>query len=298
MKSLHPDLSAVSSASAAEQMRQCGYLEVPINGKNLCFHKNRALSQFSQLIADPERDKFIYRGTDEDYDIGFYDRNGEAKETLTPQEQAEHRNQYDRKEYFHADADTYQLLKRQGAPVERYPGLFQACRQFNIQASSIAKVLAQTLDHGSDGAYPGSFRQKIEDPRSRVVTRIMRYKPQEEGVFIAALHRDKAAVTVHWFSTHAGLVFYDAQAQPVVLQDTDPNTALVFLGRKAWAAMRGTYGKGSVHGAHNAVALQGREHRFVIVTFVHCFLDDDDKAWASAHEGDIKIRDAEFPSLN
>lgn len=275
-----------------------GYTELPWDGDWVSQHSAAARSGFWRMLDGPDRDAFRYAQATETDDKGLFEKRGELKPSLSPLEAAEGRKRYDSKFYFHCDQQTEQTLRRQGAPVGQYQDVFHACRHFNMMASRFALEIATGLDELNDQEKPEqryrrSFRERVIG--ARVVTRLLRYMPQGKEDPLANLHRDRCAITVHWHSSHPGLVVYGPDKKPVPTHDTDPSQVLIFLGEKAWVATRGKYGSGVLHGVSNLTgAVPAAENRFVAVTFVHCKLDDD-LEWKEAHRGDLTVNPADYP---
>lgn len=283
---------------AINNIATSGYTELQCDGAWVSAQSTAARSGFWRMLDGPDRDLFRYAQATEMDDKGLFEKRGNLKPTLTALEAAEGRKRYDSKFYFHCDQQTEQTLRRQGAPVDKYRELFQSCQRLNAMASRFALEIATGLDELNEQddpsrRYDRSFRERIIG--GRVVTRLLRYTPQGKEDPLASLHRDRCAITVHWHSSHPGLVVFGPDKKPVPTHDTDPSQVLIFLGEKAWIATRGKYGSGVLHGVSNLTgAVPAAENRFVAVTFVHCTLDRD-LEWKDAHRGDLVIDPADYP---
>lgn len=276
-----------------------GYAELPFDADWVTQNGEAAKSDFWRMVDGPDRDLFRFAQATEANDKGLFEKRGETKASLSALEASEGRTAYDSKFYFHCDQQTEDTLRRQGAPIDRYRGMFDACTAFNAMASRFAFEVGSGLDRinetETDPArrYERSFRNRFLG--ARTVTRLLRYMPQGQSDPLASLHRDRCAITVHWLSSHPGLVVFGPDKRPVPTHDTDPSKVLIFLGEKAWTAMRGKHGTGVLHGASNIPgAVPSRENRFVAVTFVHCRLDAD-LEWKEEHRDELNINRADYP---
>ncbi len=283
---------------AIANIAHCGYSEMPWDADWVRAQSLAAKQDFWRLLDGPHRDLFRYAQATETDDQGLFEKRGELKPALSALEAAEGRARYDSKFYFHCDGNTEDTMRRQGAPVDEYLGVFDACAQFNATARRLALEIATGLDELNEqdapaSRYKRSFRDRIIG--GRVVTRLLRYMPQSKGDPLANLHRDRCAITVHWFSSHPGLVVFGPDKKPIPMRDTDPSEILMFLGEKAWIATRGKYGTGVLHGASNLKGLApAHENRFVAVTFVHCELDPD-LEWKEANRKVLELDPADYP---
>jgi hypothetical protein len=288
----------LAESSAVSTIAAHGFVELPWNPAWVASQAGRARESFWNLLASPERDLFAYRKATEADDQGLFDRNGEAKKELSLREAAEKSTAYDNKWFFHCYPWTREALQDQGAPVEKFAGLFNACEHFNHAAMRLALALGHGLDEINETApqrhYPGRLVDRFT--RSKVVTRLLRYKSKAADAPLGKVHRDRCGITVHWYSSHPGLRVFEADKRPVLVHDDDPGRVLAFLSENAWAATRGLFGTGVLHGASNLVHGVGSEdERFVAVTFVHCKLDEADLQWKESHRNELEINPADYP---
>jgi hypothetical protein len=276
-----------------------GYVEMPWDPVWTTLYSKAARDDFWRLLASSDRDLFVYKKATEADDQGLFDRNGEKKDSLSLREAAEKSTSYDNKFYFHCYPWTRDVLRRQGAPVDDYQKLFNACAEFNHMAMRFALAVGDGLDQLNAYAsvrkrYPGSMVERFT--KAPVVTRLLRYKSKDKDAPLGKIHRDRCALTAHWFSSHPGLKLFGPDKQPIAAADHDPSQILLFLGEKAWSATRGQFGTGVLHGASNLVhGFDPDEDRFVVVTFVHCKLDFDDLRWKEDNRSQLEINPADYP---
>jgi hypothetical protein len=171
------------------------------------------------------------------------------------------------------------------------------CALFNDMAQRIALLVARAFDacntprHAAAECYPGSLEERIK--QSKTITRLLRYEQVVGAAPDALLHRDRSCFTIHWLSSHPGLVLFDRFEQSVKVNETDPRRILVFPGTKFWGVTRGLYGFGALHGVRDPrrsrESQNANEQRFAIVSFVHCALTPEDVAWMDAHFHELTI---------
>ncbi len=276
-----------------------GFVEIPWDPIWVASLSHIARQEFWRLLESPDRDRFKYDLATESDDQGLFDRNGEKKDSLTLREAAEKSTQYDNKWFFHCYHTTRDVLRKQGAPVEQYSKLFDACNEFNRMAARFALSVADGLDQINRSApaskrYPGSLVDRFT--KARVVTRLLRYKSRAKDAPLGKVHRDRCGLTAHWFSSHPGLKVFEADRTRIAAADNDPKKILLFLGENAWPATRGQFGTGVLHGASNLVHdVSVDQERFVAVTFVHCKLNAQDLQWKEANKSQLVINPADYP---
>jgi hypothetical protein len=164
-------------------------------------------------------------------------------------------------------------------------------------AQKIALLVARAFDtcnapsHDIPGRYPGSLEERIAN--SKTITRLLRYEQAVSTAPDASLHRDRSCFTIHWLSSHPGLILFDRFGQAIRVNETDPRCILVFPGTKFWGVTRGLYGSGTLHGVRDkrcsSPPQSANEERFAIVSFVHCALTPPDVAWMDAHLHELAI---------
>ena len=108
---------------------------------------------------------------------------------------------------------------------------------------------------------------------------------------IAQRHRDKSFLTIHIGSDRGGL--WLADNRDTILADageTQTDSVLIFLSRKAWEITRGTL-KGIIHGVRDTTfpSLLGRMPRHTAVGFFHAEVSGDERAWAAEHMHELSI---------
>jgi hypothetical protein len=235
----------------------------------------------------------------EELEIGLLKkRTGGSKATLTPLEIAEGRLGYDSNKYrFHFANDLLSALRNEKVLLRDYKSFLSGCALFNEMAQNIALRVARAFDacnapsYANRVCYPGSLEERIT--KSKTITRLLRYEHAAGAAPDASLHRDRSCFTIHWLSSHPGLILFDRFEQSIRVNETDPRRILIFPGTKFWGATRGLHGSGTLHGVRDPRRSLGsqqvNEQRFAVVSFVHCALSIDDVAWMDAHIHDLTI---------
>ncbi len=226
----------------------------------------------------------------EEYEVGLLPkRTGGVKRVLTPTEAIEGRKSYDTNKWrFHYGDDLLPHLAGQTEVLRAHRDFLSACRIMNNRGAYLATQLARAFDQCG---YPGNLEAKFA--KGKAFTRVLRYEQPQGNAPDAGLHRDRSALTFHWYSSHSGLVLFNQAGNPMQGNETDPRAVMTFPGTKFWAMTRGRYGKGTIHGVRdNRRDLQAattNQARYAIVTFVHSMLDPDDVLFMREHLPELRI---------
>lgn len=168
----------------------------------------------------------------------------------------------------------------------------ESCDAINTAAKKIALALASEIDaiHSDESAERREFAAQMKD--AHCVTRVLRYleRPAEEKSADAFTHIDRGAITVHWWSSHPGLVVFDRNGQPHRVAENEWDKIAVFAGKKFGGFFGGRYGFGTPHGVRDPRRATGVRDgdRFAIVSFVHVRLAPEMVEWMHARKADIK----------
>lgn len=258
---------------------------------------------FARLLdEEPNRDLFLipeerYERDEngEEYEVGLLPkRTGGLKRTLTPTEMVEGRTSYDSNKWrFHYGDDLLRHLAEFPELLHKHRDFLSACRILNNRAAHLAKSLARAFDQSGR---PGNLEAKFASGKS--FTRVLRYEQPVAGAPDAGLHRDRSALTFHWYSSHPGLVLFNHAGNSMSGSETDPRTIIAFPGTKFWAMTRGEYGSGTIHGVrdvrHQSESERTLVQRYAIVTFVHPTLDAEDVAFMREHIAALHIDQRAF----
>jgi hypothetical protein len=253
---------------------------------------------YTRMIdRDSRRDKFMFSSEcyprdelGEELEFGLMRRQGGAKDVLSEQEIAEGRSTYDRNKWvFHYCDELMVALKEEVQLLSDYQAFFAACARLHQRAKAYALLTAQAFD-SMPHAYPGSLEAKVRD--ARVYTRLLRYEYSPKSTPDAGFHRDRSAFTVHWYSSHPGLLLLDRYMNTVTGGETDPRRILLFPGLKYWIATRGHYGTGTIHGVRDIRPKQKGDvsvPRFALVSFVHATLTQEDLEFMRANKHALRL---------
>lgn len=174
----------------------------------------------------------------------------------------------EQKWFFHNYECTRHDLRMRGAPVETYANFFNSLGALNARALHIAAMFARMFDDVMPRkAYADSFEFKVNS--GCAVTRVLRYLPRNSEKADAKVHLDRSGITVHWWSSRAGLVVFGQDLQKHRIHETAHDRICVFPGKKFAGVTNGEYGPGAPHGVIDQERSHSDEDRFAIVTFVH-----------------------------
>lgn len=263
---------------------------------------------FAALLADPAAraaftipsDAYPKDELGEPYELGILEEKcGEYKDVarLGFFDQAAGRVVDDvRKDRFHYAPKLLQLLPRE-VRLE-HGGFLASLALLNTLAVEAVCQLTREFEKmkwSFRRSYPLSLSSRLQ--YAFPITRIIRYGENNSALPDAQVHRDRDYLTVHHFSSVAGLSLFDNQNKAYTIPETDPRSVSVFTGEKFWALTRGVFGTGVPHGVFDLRRKHGaprNSHRFVVVTFVHLPLDPADVAWLLEHKADIKLSGADY----
>ena len=247
-----------------------GFVEIPIRSDFLNFHATYAWTGLRRITEDRERKPYRIKDNSESGLTG--------------------RKDDERKYVFHYRKGLEADFRRRRAPVKRYEAFFLSCEALDTAAYEMALEVGRLFDrwNRSRAGYPGSLEERIRE--GYCITRILRYLPREGGAPDAKVHFDHACITVHWWSSHPGLSLFDRRGNPIKVAETSTDRIAVFTGRGFVGATRGVFGQGIPHGVRDPRrdgGSSGFGDRYAIVSFIHCALSEDDRAWMQAHESDF-----------
>jgi isopenicillin N synthase-like dioxygenase len=156
------------------------------------------------------------------------------------------------------------------------------------EASLLALEIAEEMDRQMPGY---AFSQRMQRVWNENLLRLLRYLCDGDVPNIAQRHRDKSFLTIHIGSDRGGL--WLADNRDTILADageTQTDSVLIFLSRKAWEITRGTL-KGIIHGVRDTTfpSLLGRMPRHTAVGFFHAEVSGDERAWAAEHMHELSI---------
>lgn len=256
----------------APQLLDSGFVEIPAPGSPLAKHIPLITNGIAAMVADPEAAVFFNRFALDRDEVGWKNDVG-----------LEHRTDGERKWYFHHVLD--RAPWNTTTPVyARYAAFITALETITRYNRDIAIRVASDTDE-----YLGSAASLADAiARSWAVTRVLYYEPEQDAARPdATLHIDRDTLTVHAYASHQGLVVIDSEGRRRRVDETNPDTTLVFPGKKFGGFYAGRYGLGTVHGVHDPRRTAGqapREARIALVTFVHSTLTPDQAGWIISHK--------------
>ena len=268
-----------AASSAHIGIKRNGVVEVPIKRQFLLPHIHAIRDGMVHITDDLVRcahfpwHNFVFDA------YGEYYRQEVGLRTPDKSQESE------RKFVFHYLEGMLPELRAVGVPLEEYAEFFAALASLSTWAMEVARVVARGFDeanHRDDelpSYYSGSMLERLE--HGTVVIRVLRYLDKKDREPDAKIHIDRGLFSIHPWSSHEGLVFFNRKGSPVTVDETNPDYAAVFLGEKSAAVTCGMLGLGTPHGVRDVrrdSSLRD-EDRFAIVCFVHPEARDDDVQW-------------------
>jgi hypothetical protein len=159
--------------------------------------------------------------------------------------------------------------------AERYERFLSLAEQLNSTALHIGLEFARTLD---ECRTTSGLADRVMNG-GLALTRFLHYLPGSAN-HAARAHRDRSGITVHWWESSPGLVFYrSTQDWYDAPHGVSP---IVFAGKKLWMTTKGKT-PALVHGVRDMreMSAQAQSHRYSIVSFVH---------WEPLSEQEIQFR--------
>lgn len=286
---------AYSIEEAAQNLLRDGWTRLSYGTLSRQF--NPVIKTLRAITEDPERHLYEIRDAreldaDGEQDLGLIIKpKGGTKTRPRKDEIAEGRLTYDDTKF------TYQHKQRILGYYARHPGLIEKHPEFFLHTARMhdeASLLALEIAEEMDKQMPGyAFAQRMQKTWSKNLLRLLRYLCDGDVPNIAQRHRDKSFLTIHIGSDRGGL--WLADNKDAILADageTQTDSVLIFLSRKAWEITRGNL-KGIVHGVRDTTFtnLLGRMPRHTAVGFFHAEVEDDERAWADEHMHELTIPD-------
>ncbi len=184
------------------------------------------ISGFNQFLEKPPDEKYrwnVEAGLTKDPDLGYIEREGEAKPGG---------GIYDTKEFFHNKSTLITQLERKEIDFQsELPWLEGGAQLRNIcveYASVIMSALEQKLFVPS-----GTLRDKVRKAHDLHTLRFLSYHQNIEGGF-AQSHTDRSGITLHLWENSPGLkLLVEGDDGPRIAYSSQHAKALVFFGRKA-----------------------------------------------------------------
>lgn len=164
---------------------------------------------------------------------------------------------------------------------DSYRDFLRACHALSKSAQSRTVEVAREIERFKGAG----LVRAVQD--GWVMTRILCYLDREIEKPDATTHFDRSGFTVHWASTHPGLILFDMQGRRHSVSELRTDHAAVFPGKKFPGfyqdprLIRGCHGvrdgrRDSVDGSIKP--------RIAVVSFVHMKLDSDMARWIHGHK--------------
>jgi hypothetical protein len=256
-------------AEAVHHMQHAGFVQIPYDPTVLVTHVPRIVDGMRRMTNGDDKSRFEKR-------VLFVDEAGYDHDSgLIRREERE------RKWFYHLYARTEEDFRALGAPVSKYQDFFTSVSILNDRAFEIATTFAQLWDatHGRSVL----LSERLDT--HCVVTRVLRYLPRERGQPDATVHIDRSCLTVHWWSSRAGLNVFSPDKEGHQILETQHDHVCLFPGMKFAAITKGAFGSGTPHGVRDdARDQEGVEDRFAIVSFIHCRLTPKEARWLKLHK--------------
>lgn len=255
--------------AAARIISNPGFAEIAIPGE-LEGYWPKLVEDTRRLIVDPRaRSGFAPQvdGHDEvgwPRDVGLYQRTTREK-----------------KWFFHFAQEHDRSIPGAIAGYERY---IQDLAILSHQALHIAIAIAKECDvllGTSCNPLANAFKY------GWVMTRVLLYEDRPPEKPDATTHFDSSGMTVHWGTTHPGLVLFDQYGKRHVVAECDLTKAAVFPGKKFPAVYQDPALIRGLHGVRDSRRDSGCasiESRVSLVSFVHPRLTEDMVRWIRGHE--------------
>lgn len=266
------------------QLLETGYVEFDIDPGILLHNTSPLVQGMQMLTGEPEYEKYLPGHIASIDEVGWKMEAGVFR-----------RNDHDakggkeNKYFFHF------------APHARAPGTHEfkvfreflsSCEALNTAAKEIGLLLALEIDslHQEKGLALPQLHPALR--YAHTITRILRYLDlgENETSADAYTHLDRSVFSVHWLSTHPGLIIFDRDGRPHKVLEMAYTKVAVFLGMKFAGIFagngrvreaRGIYGFGTPHGVRDTRRRDRMrfEDRFAFVSFVHAMISSGTAQW-------------------
>lgn len=250
---------------AVEQIIENGFAELKIDPALLEHHAPRIYEGLGRMIIEPESFMHLPSRNDElpeDMESGLMKRDDDEL-----------------KWQFHSYVGIESVLRSRKAPVHNFTEFFQSANELDEAAFYICCALALQFDERNQGDYEGSMAKSVIEGKRVLRCLLYLLHQRRKAAPDAKAHTDRGWGSVHWISSHPGLKMINRHGKVISVRETDPDTVLIFPGRKFGTLASGRWGYGTVHGVRdeNRSARRG-DFRKAIVSFVHSALNEAQRA--------------------
>lgn len=278
-----------------DQFMELGFAEASIDPRYLESHAPRIYHGLSQIARSAHRDR---------YEVSHprLDEFGEDMESgLMRRDDDECKDQI---HYFHGYLE---VLRAQGVPDEELEQLgefFASSDELDRAGQDVFSALGVYFDRHNESLplckrYRGSLAMRFSDGKH--LLRMLDYLKRGSsappaGRPDAKVHVDRSGATLHFESTHPGLVVWDKAGRPHRMNETRRDTVLLFPSRKMAHVVRWLGTNGIAHGVLDPSRDQRQdENRKALVAFPHCTLSKAETASLAENLTRYKPNPADYP---
>lgn len=254
-----------------EQFMDRGFGEAQIDPRYLEAHAPRIYAGLSSIAKSANRSRYEVRQPrldecEEDMESGLM-----------------HRDDDECKDQIHYFRGYREVLRAQGVPQDELATLaefFRSSDELDRSAHEVYCALGARFDRHNESLahanrYEGSLAMRFADGKHllRMLDYLKRGAVAVSERPDAKVHVDRSGATLHFESTHPGLVVWDRNGKPHRMQETKRNTVLLFPSRKMAHVVHWLGTPGAAHGVLDpARNSRADENRKALVAFPHCTL--------------------------